>query len=84
MRTRRRNGTHSSPASIEDAQYCVSCEAVMLFEKVAAVDHPVDDPADEWICVSCGSALLIGAVQQYLDRTACSDSAWTDLPQSST
>jgi hypothetical protein len=48
----------SAPASPEDQQYCVLCEAVMLFERVEAGDHPVDDPAGEWVCVSCGSALL--------------------------
>jgi hypothetical protein len=51
----------SAPANVEDAQYCLSCEAVMLFERVEAGDHPVDDPAGEWICVTCGSALLVGA-----------------------
>jgi hypothetical protein len=54
----------------EDTQYCVSCDAVVLFERVEAADHPVDDPAGEWICVSCGSALLIGPPLQHLDRTA--------------
>jgi hypothetical protein len=54
----------SAPANVEDPQYCVSCEAVMLFERVEAGDHPVDDPAGEWICVTCGSALLVGAVPQ--------------------
>jgi hypothetical protein len=60
----------SAPAGAEDAQYCVFCEAVMPFERVEAGDHPVDDPAGEWSCVSCGSALLVGALPQYLDRTA--------------
>jgi hypothetical protein len=50
----------------EDSQYCVFCDAVMLFERVEAADHPVDDPAGEWICVSCGTALLIGPPQQHL------------------
>jgi hypothetical protein len=54
----------------EDSQYCVFCDAVVLFERVEAADHPVDDPAGEWICVSCGSALLIGPPLQHLDRTA--------------
>ncbi|QNE21025.1 hypothetical protein F1D05_27845 [Kribbella qitaiheensis] len=50
----------------EDTQYCVFCDAVMLFEQVEAADHPLDDPAGEWICVACGTALLIGPPQQYL------------------
>ncbi|HEY0691822.1 MAG TPA: hypothetical protein VGD71_22605 [Kribbella sp.] len=62
MRTSRRNVAQSAPSNVEDAQYCVSCEAVMLFERVEAGDQPVDDPAGEWICVTCGSALLVGAV----------------------
>jgi len=67
VRNKRRNVTQSAP---EDTQYCVFCEAVVLFERVEAGDHPVDDPAGEWICVSCGSALLIGPPLQYLDRIA--------------
>jgi hypothetical protein len=57
-------------ARSEDSQYCVFCDDVMLFERVEAADHPVDDPAGEWICVTCGSALLIGPPQQYLHHTA--------------
>ncbi|ADB30759.1 hypothetical protein Kfla_1664 [Kribbella flavida DSM 17836] len=53
----------------EDAHYCVFCEAVVLFERIEAGDHPVDDPAGEWVCVSCGTALLIGP-PLHLDRTA--------------
>ena len=66
MRTRRRNFELAG----EDTQYCVVCEAVVLFERVEAGDHPVDDPAGEWICVACGSALLIGPPVQHLHRTA--------------
>jgi hypothetical protein len=66
MRKRR---TVAQPAA-EDSQYCVFCDAVVLFERVEAADHPLDDPAGEWICVSCGSALLIGPPLQHLDRTA--------------
>ena len=57
-------------AQSEDSQYCVFCDAVMLFERIEAADHPVDDPAGEWICVSCGTALLIGPPLQYLHHTA--------------
>lgn len=67
MRTKRRSITHTAA---EDTQYCVVCEAVVLFERVEAGDHPVDDPAGEWICVSCGSALLVGPPLQHLDRSA--------------
>jgi hypothetical protein len=70
MKTRRRNVMQSAPASDEDPQYCVYCEAARPFERVEAGDHPVDDPAGEWICVSCGSALLVGTLPQHLDRTA--------------
>ena len=57
-------------ARSEDSQYCVFCDDVMLFERVEAADHPVDDPAGEWICVTCGSALLIGPPLQHLHHTA--------------
>jgi len=67
VRNKRRNVTQSAGG---DTQYCVFCEAMMLFERVEAGDHPVDDPAGEWICVGCGSALLIGPPLLYLDRTA--------------
>ena len=54
----------------DDAQYCVLCDAVALFERIEPADHPTDDPADEWICIACGSALLIGPAAQQLHRTA--------------
>ncbi|NEA30978.1 hypothetical protein [Streptomyces sp. SID13031] len=57
MRTRRR-----SP--IDDTRYCVLCDDVVPFELVQTGDHPTDDLADEWICVACGSALLIGPPAQ--------------------
>ena len=53
----------------EDSQYCVFCAAVMPFERIEAGDHLVDEP-DEWICVRCGSALLVDPPLQELDRTA--------------
>ena len=67
MRTQRR--TRSATAT-DDTQYCVLCDAVMVFERVDTGDHPADDPAAEWICVTCGSALLIGPAAQQLHRTA--------------
>jgi hypothetical protein len=65
---RKRRAVAQSAA--EDSQYCVFCDAVVLFERVEVADHPVDDPAGEWICVSCGSALLIGLPLQDLHHTA--------------
>jgi hypothetical protein len=59
-----------SAAGTEDAQYCMLCEAVMLFERIDAADHPADDLTDEWICVSCGSAVLVGNPPLPLEHTA--------------
>ncbi|MFI7067281.1 hypothetical protein ACIBL3_40245 [Kribbella sp. NPDC050124] len=53
----------------EDSQYCVFCATVMPFERIEAADHLVDEP-DEWICVKCGSALLIDPPLQPLTHTA--------------
>ena len=53
----------------EDAQYCVFCATVMPFERIEVADHLVDEP-DEWICVKCGSALLVDPPLQELNRTA--------------
>ena len=53
----------------EDAQYCVFCATVMPFERIEVADHLVDEP-DEWICVKCGSAVLIDPPFQELHRTA--------------
>jgi hypothetical protein len=47
------------PEATDATRYCVLCDAVVDFERVETGDHPADDPADEWICVACGSALLI-------------------------
>jgi hypothetical protein len=63
MRTRRR-----SP--IDETWYCVLCDDVVPFELVETGDHPAGDLADEWICVACGSAVLIGPAAQPLYRTA--------------
>lgn len=52
-----------------DSQYCVFCATVMPFEQIEAADHLVDEP-DEWICVKCGSALLVDPPLQELDQTA--------------
>jgi hypothetical protein len=53
----------------EDSQYCVFCATVMPFERIKAADHLIDEP-DEWMCVQCGSALLIDPPLQELHRTA--------------
>ncbi|TDW15053.1 hypothetical protein [Kribbella kalugense] len=53
----------------EDTQYCVFCAGLMPFERIEAPDHLVDEP-DEWICVHCGSALLVDPPTQQHSRTA--------------
>ena len=53
----------------EESQYCVFCAEVMPFEPIDAADHLIDEPA-EWICVKCGSALLIDPPLQDLHQTA--------------
>lgn len=57
------------PSTGEDTQYCILCATEMPFECIEAADHEVDEP-DEWICVKCGSALLIDPPLQQLNRTA--------------
>jgi hypothetical protein len=57
-----------APAGAE-TQYCVFCATEMLFERIEAADHLVDEP-DEWICVQCGSALLVDPPLQQLNQTA--------------
>ncbi|MGW1343081.1 hypothetical protein ACWCOV_18660 [Kribbella sp. NPDC002412] len=64
----RKKRQRAEPAG-EDSQYCVFCATVMPFERIEAADHLVDEP-DEWICVQCGSALLVDPPLQELNRTA--------------
>ncbi|MEU4603005.1 hypothetical protein AB0F43_08510 [Kribbella sp. NPDC023972] len=64
----RKKGRRAEQAG-EDSQYCVFCATVMPFERIEAADHLVDEP-DEWICVTCGSALLVDPPLQQLNRTA--------------
>jgi len=52
----------------ESTQYCVFCTTEMPFERIDATDVVLDDPA-EWICVSCGSALLVNPPLQELQYT---------------
>jgi hypothetical protein len=63
MRTKRRG-------PIDDIWYCVLCDDTVPFERVDPGDHPAGDLADEWICVACGSAVLIGPAAQQLHHTA--------------
>ncbi|TDD16275.1 hypothetical protein E1218_30130 [Kribbella turkmenica] len=64
----RKRGRRAEQAG-ENTQFCVFCATVMPFEQVEAADHLVDEP-DEWICVKCGSALLVDPPSQQLHRTA--------------
>ncbi|MEU4196367.1 hypothetical protein AB0E69_30975 [Kribbella sp. NPDC026611] len=64
----RKKRARTAPADA-DSQYCVFCATVMPFERIEAADHLVDEP-DEWICVQCGSALLVDPPAQELHRTA--------------
>ena len=53
----------------DNEQYCAFCATVMPFECIEAADHLVDEP-DEWICVKCGSALLVDPPLQQAGRIA--------------
>jgi hypothetical protein len=53
----------------EESQFCVFCATVMPFERIEAPDHLVEEP-DEWICVKCGSALLVDPPSQEYHRSA--------------
>jgi hypothetical protein len=64
-----RKKTRRAAQAGDDAQYCVFCATVMPFERIEAADHLIDEP-DEWICVKCGSALLVDPPLQQLNRTA--------------
>jgi len=63
----RQKGQRTEPD--EESQYCVFCAQVMPFERIEAADHLIDEP-DEWICVKCGSALLVDPPLQEIHRTA--------------
>jgi hypothetical protein len=57
MRDRRRDAESTLVAG-EDTRYCMLCDTYMTFEQVD--EHPYDEePAGEWICVSCGSAVYV-------------------------
>lgn len=64
----RKKGRRAEQAG-EDSQFCVFCATVMPFERIEAADHLIDEP-DEWICVTCGSALLVDPPLQEFNRTA--------------
>ncbi|RZU15767.1 hypothetical protein EV645_3305 [Kribbella rubisoli] len=58
----------TAPAT-EVEQFCVFCATTMPFECIEAADHLADEP-DEWICVQCGSALLVDPPLQQASHTA--------------
>lgn len=64
----RKKGGRARPTP-DAGQYCAFCAAVMPFERIEPSDYLVDEP-DEWICVKCGSALLVDPPTQELHRTA--------------
>ncbi|GAA1164129.1 hypothetical protein GCM10009630_72860 [Kribbella jejuensis] len=53
----------------DNEQYCAFCATVTPFERVEPSDYPVDEP-DEWICITCGSALLVDPPTQPIHLTA--------------
>jgi hypothetical protein len=66
----RKRRDRTAPATASDAaQYCAFCATVMPFERVEPSDYLVDEP-DEWICIKCGSALLVDPPAQELHHTA--------------
>ena len=65
----RRSKRKLTPPAGEVEQYCVLCATTMPFECIEAADHLVDEP-DEWICVQCGSALLVDPPLQQVGQTA--------------
>jgi hypothetical protein len=69
MRSSLRKKRDLNPPAVDAAQYCAFCATVMPFERIEPSDYLVDEP-DEWICVKCGSALLVDPPSQQLNRTA--------------
>ncbi|HWD79932.1 MAG TPA: hypothetical protein VG497_13650 [Kribbella sp.] len=70
MRSSLRKKRAAVVTDVTDAeQYCAFCATVMPFERVDPSDYPVDEP-DEWICITCGSALLVDPPTQELHQTA--------------
>lgn len=69
---------HPAPAAAEasaavstagsTAQYCAFCATEMPFERIEPSDYQIDEP-DEWICIKCGSALLIDPPIQGFARS---------------
>lgn len=61
----RRRGIHDAGlVGREDTRYCVLCETLMIFERL---DYDVsDDGVTEWVCVTCGSAVLVDPPTQGL------------------
>lgn len=67
LRTKR---PHPAPAAADAsaAQYCAFCATEMPFERIEPSDYQIDEP-DEWICIKCGSALLIDPPIQGFARS---------------
>ncbi|GAA1577274.1 hypothetical protein GCM10009804_37340 [Kribbella hippodromi] len=58
LRKKRPSTDQSSTDQAGTDQYCAFCAAMMPFERIEPSGYLVDEP-DEWICVRCGSALLV-------------------------
>ncbi|WP_328997295.1 hypothetical protein OHA18_22835 [Kribbella sp. NBC_00709] len=69
MRSSQRIKRDRTPPAVDAAQYCAFCATVMPFERIEPSDYLVDEP-DEWICIKCGSALLVDPPLQQATRTA--------------
>lgn len=69
MRSSLRKKHDRLPSTTDAAQYCAFCATVMPFERIDPSDYLVDEP-DEWICVTCGSALLVDPPTQQLHQSA--------------
>ena len=69
MRSTLRKKRDRTPPMTGADQYCAFCAAVMPFERIDPSDYLVDEP-DEWICVKCGSALLVDPPLQEYHRSA--------------
>jgi hypothetical protein len=50
--------------------HCPECAAVKEFEQPPCLDgHGADCP--EWLCLTCGTALLVGAPVEPQERMPC-------------
>jgi hypothetical protein len=69
MRSSLRKKRDRTASTTDAAQYCAFCATVMPFERIEPSDYLVDEP-DEWICIKCGSALLVDPPTQQHPRSA--------------